>query len=72
MKNLPLSFSYAAAMSTTFLYRCPVTGYRVQGFIVDSPTEKNGRFYEPLTCVVCKRIHLVDPKTGKVAGSDDK
>jgi len=59
-------------MSTTFLYRCPLTGYEVQGFIADSPTEKNGHVYESLTCVVCKRIHLVDPKTGKVAGSDDK
>jgi len=56
-------------MSTTFLYRCPVTGYRVQGFVADNPSEKNGHVYEPLTCVVCKRIHLVDPKTGKVAGS---
>ncbi len=59
-------------MSTTFLYRCPVTGYRVQGFVADNPTEKNGHVYEPVTCVICKRIHLVDPKTGKVAGSDDK
>jgi hypothetical protein len=57
-------------MSTTFLYRCPVTGYRVQGFIADNPTEGNGHVYETLTCVVCNRIHLVDPKTGKVAGRD--
>ncbi len=59
-------------MSTTFLYRCPITGYKVQGFIADNPAEKNGHVYEAVTCVVCKRIHLVDPKTGKVAGSGDK
>ena len=63
-------------MSSTFLYRCPVTGYNVQGFVADNPAEKNGQIdqqvYEPVTCVVCRRIHLVDPKTGKVAGSNDK
>ena len=59
-------------MSTTFVYRCPITGYNVQGFIADNPAEKNGHVYESLTCIVCKRIHLVDPKTGKVAGSDTK
>jgi hypothetical protein len=59
-------------MGSTFLYRCPVTGYSVQGFIADNPTEKNGSVFEPLTCLICHRIHLVDPKTGKVAGSEDK
>jgi len=58
--------------ATFFLYRCPVTGYKAQGFIADNPNEKCGHVYEPLTCVVCNRIHLVDPKTGNVTGSDDK
>ena len=58
--------------STTFLYRCPIIGFRVQGFVADNAAEKNGYAYEALTCLVCKRIHLVDPKTGTVAGSDDK
>lgn len=56
----------------TFLYRCPVTGYRVQGFTADAPTEKGGDVYEPLTCTVCRRIHLVDPRTGKVLGDGEK
>jgi hypothetical protein len=58
---------------STFLYRCPVTGYRIQGFIADhpnDPTEKNGHTYEPLTCTVCGRIHLVNPKSGKLLGED--
>lgn len=59
-------------MSTTFLYRCPITGYNVQGFIADDPAEQNGPVYEPVTCAICTRIHLVDPKTGRVAGGDDK
>lgn len=47
----------------TFLYRCPITGYKVQGFVADSPGESNGRIYEPLTCAICNRIHLVNLKT---------
>jgi len=73
MKNLPLSpWLFLAAMTATFLYRCPTTGYRVQGFIADNPADKNGHVYEAMTCIVCKRIHLVDPKTGKVAAADGK
>jgi hypothetical protein len=56
--------------ATTFLHRCPITGYKVQGFIADYPAE-NRHVYEALTCLACNRIHLVDPKTGKVAGSDE-
>jgi hypothetical protein len=54
-------FPSATAMSATFLYRCPVTGYRVQGFIADSPAEKNGRVYEavmPLPSALCARRAL--------------
>jgi hypothetical protein len=60
-------------MPTPFLYRCPVTGYKVQGLIADNPSEeKNGHTYEPVTCIACQHIHMVDPKTGKVAGGDDE
>ncbi len=72
MKNLVSCIALAAVMSTTFLYRCPITGYQVQGFLADYPAERNGHVYEAVTCVVCKRIHLVDPKTGKVAAGDGK
>jgi hypothetical protein len=61
---------YEESMST-FLYRCPVTGYRVQGLIADNPshpTETNGHTFEPLTCTVCGHIHLVNPKSGKLLG----
>ncbi len=57
----------------TFIYRCPVTGYKVQGLVADNPAEKpNTQLYEPVTCTVCTRIHLVNPKTGKVAGEDGR
>jgi hypothetical protein len=52
----------------TFLYRCPNTGRNVQGFIADEPTENDS--YYPVTCTACTRVHLVNPKTGKVLGED--
>jgi len=56
---------------TTFLFRCPATGYSVQGMIADDPRpEDDGDTYQSVTCPVCSRIHLVNPRTGKVAGAD--
>jgi hypothetical protein len=55
----------------TFIYCCPNSGFRVQGY---SPQETgdNDNAYEAVTCVMCARVHLVNPKTGKVAGEDEK
>jgi hypothetical protein len=55
----------------TFIFQCPNTGYRVQGFVADDPergenTDRDS--YEAVTCTVCARVHLVNPKTGKIAG----
>ncbi len=58
----------------TFIYRCPSTGYKVQGFIADSPAKDGSQAkdsegtFRSLTCLVCTRIHLVNPTTGKVIG----
>ena len=49
---------------TTFLYRCPVTGYQVQGWADDNP-QNEAETYQAVTCLACGRVHLVDPKTGK-------
>jgi hypothetical protein len=46
-----------------FTYRCPRTGLQVQGWTADDPT--NGETYEPVTCIACGRIHLVNPKSAK-------
>ena len=51
-----------------FLYRCPNTGLNVQAFVADDPTEDES--YEPITCTACTRVHLVNPKAGKVLGAD--
>lgn len=55
-----------------FLYRCPVTGFKVQGWIADDPTEDNDETFEPVNCTVCSQVHLVNPKTGKVLGADNE
>ena len=53
-----------------FLFRCPNTEFNVQGFVADDPD--NDEAFEPVTCTACTRIHLVNPKTGKVLGTDDE
>jgi hypothetical protein len=58
---------------TTFVYRCPNTTLRVQGFSVDEvPDGGAGAYYVTVTCTACRGLHLVNPKTGRVAfGGND-
>ncbi len=51
-------------------YRCPATGYNVQAFVRDDASDADGQVYEMVTCTVCRRIHLVNAKTGHVAGTN--
>jgi hypothetical protein len=53
--------------SIPFLYRCPNTGLEVQGFVADDAAKAGG--LQPVTCLACTRLHLVDPKTAKIADS---
>ncbi|MGA8078063.1 MAG: hypothetical protein WB868_11820 [Xanthobacteraceae bacterium] len=55
---------------TTFIFRCPATGYSVQGVAPDPLPE--GDTYQSVTCPACSRTHLVNPKTCKVAGAERK
>jgi hypothetical protein len=47
-----------------FMFRCPVTGYIVQG-IADDP-KPGDHTYQPVQCIACEGMHLVDPSTGEV------
>ena len=47
-----------------FVYRCPATGLKVQGHLADELLE--GERYEAVTCTACGRVHLVNPKSGRV------
>ena len=51
-------------MMRTFIYRCPATGYNVQG-----EYQTGGRplpAFVPQTCLACQGMHLVDPATGRL------
>jgi len=52
----------------TFVYRCPATGFHIQGFIAEEVLDDDA--FEPVKCVLCQRVHLVNPSTGEVAGED--
>ena len=54
-----------------FLCRCPNSGDDVQGWAADDP-EVDDLTYVQVTCLACAQAHLVNPKTGKVLGSDDE
>jgi len=54
-----------------FLYRCPITGYQVQGFIAEDVSDE-AEGYKAITCLACQQTHLVNPTTGKVLGDNDE
>jgi hypothetical protein len=47
-----------------FVYRCPTTGLKVQGHVADDLID--GATYESVTCAACGRVHLVNPKSGRI------
>jgi hypothetical protein len=53
---------------TTFTYRCPNTGFRVQGYAANILEN----YYTAVSCIMCGQAHLVDPGTGKLVGKDDE
>jgi hypothetical protein len=55
-----------------FLYRCPKTGLKVQGWLADDPSGDDDGVYETVTCLACTRVHLINRSTGKVLSGDDE
>ncbi len=54
-----------------FVYRCPTTGHKVQGFVQNNPSALDDTgIYETVTCIACHRVHLVNPSSGHVAGTN--
>ena len=53
----------------SFLYRCPNTGQTVQGWSAEEVTDDDA--YELVTCLTCTRVHLINPRTGKVLGEEE-
>jgi len=56
-------------MMATFLYRCPNTGFQVQGYTPEQTSDDDGS-YEAVTCLSCQQVQLVHPASGKVLGED--
>jgi len=52
----------------TFTFKCPITALTVQG-IADGDVSA-GPFYLALLCTACQGTHLVDPRTGNLAGNN--
>jgi hypothetical protein len=58
---------------STLIYRCPTTGLKVQGWFADDLTAANeDETYETVICTACTRLHLINPKTGRVLGDDEQ
>jgi hypothetical protein len=51
-----------------FIYQCPNTRLRIQAFRADDVTEDADDVYVPVTCVMCRQVHHVNPFTGNVLG----
>ncbi|MGB5184378.1 MAG: hypothetical protein WBO12_19610 [Xanthobacteraceae bacterium] len=55
----------------TFLYRCPNTRLRVQGWIADEWSQPETQNYEAMNCIACGGVHLVNLANGKTINEDD-
>jgi hypothetical protein len=62
---------YDAPMAP-FLFRCPNTGLHVQGWVADDGSVDGRKTYEVVSCLACRQVHLVNPTTGRILGSDDE
>ncbi len=59
----------ARCVMPPFIYRCPKTSRRVQGYAAEEASGDDT--YDTVTYIVCQQVHLVNPATGKVLGNDD-
>ena len=57
-------------MMPTFVFRCPATGYKVQGFIAEEIADHKGEAFVPVDCNICSKWHLMSTKTGRILGGD--
>jgi hypothetical protein len=56
-----------------FIYRCPITGLKVQGWLADEPSSENDRAsYEAVICTACTTVHFVNRKTGRTIGDEEE
>ena len=68
---LPIEKGGVISTVPLFIYRCPNTGYLVQGFSAED-VSVDAHTYEPVPCPVCKGYHSVNPATSAVLGASDQ
>jgi hypothetical protein len=62
--------SCGGRVARVFVFRCPNTGFNVQGWVANDPAEGKAEVYESIACTICRQVHLVSPRTGKVLGTN--
>jgi hypothetical protein len=50
---------------------CPNAAAQIRAIRAEDPYESETDAYEPVRCIACMGVHMVNPKTGKVLGADD-
>jgi len=63
--------AFRADLMPPFHYRCPNTGFHVQGYSPEQ-TSDDASTFEPITCLACAQVHWVSAATGKVLGAPDE
>ena len=67
MSMQPAETCYWCKMAAV-IFLCPNMGVPVQGWFADDGAENGGETYEGVTCLACRRVHMVNPRTGKILG----
>ena len=57
-------------MAKPILFRCPATGLRVQGQVEAEPPADGSVRYEPVTCIACRQVHLVNVASGRLRSEE--
>jgi hypothetical protein len=67
----PVSTVQNTMAMATFLYRCPKTRLRVQGWIADETIQSEKQNYEAMNCLACGGVHFVNPTSGRTINEND-
>ena len=52
-----------------FLFRCPITGSGVRGFLIEEAPSDDPNSLDVVSCLDCGQTHLVNLRTGKTVGA---
>jgi hypothetical protein len=67
MSMQPAETCYWCKMAAV-IFLCPNMGVPVQGWFADDGAENGSKTYEGVMCLACRRVHMVNPRTGKILG----